>query len=104
MAAQFLKSRGDHGLPGLPYDGAPVIQGGDDKEINSSFNMKTFSLYLVSSLAEKGKTQSSRCDYNRWGKIIGALKNDNFLCFFQNEKNIEAYGFFYLGGLSSSAE
>ena len=23
MAAQFLKSRGDQGLPGLPYDGAP---------------------------------------------------------------------------------
>ena len=24
MAAQFLKSRGDHGLPSLPYDGASV--------------------------------------------------------------------------------
>ena len=22
MAAKFLESRGDHGLPGLPYDGA----------------------------------------------------------------------------------
>ena len=26
MAAQFLKFREDHGLPGLPYDGAPAIK------------------------------------------------------------------------------
>ena len=32
MAAQFLKSRGDHGLPSLPYDGAPGFEQGNLKK------------------------------------------------------------------------